>query len=233
MPPRYIIRKRGPANYSRFTDHVQKHIAAMRRGAVLEEINALPRAERHAPILHRNGKLRGRQRRADVRGHVVGAFDGVPVKPIVLGHHAAEERVEIGLDIGVGIFLNQQRGRCVLHEDRQQAGLDVEAAQPMRYLPRDFVKPFAARRDGEAVRENDHALLNRDALGQIARLIHVAAAPHGDVIRQQLQRHDLENRRQQIGRRRNLDHVVGHLAHLRRRPRVAIATTMPSRAFTS
>ena len=36
-----------------------------------------------------------RQGRADVRGHVVGAFDGVPVEPIVLGHHAAEEYVQI------------------------------------------------------------------------------------------------------------------------------------------
>ena len=34
-------------------------------------------------------------------------------------------------------------------------------------------------------------LLDGDALGEIARLIHVAAAAHGDVVSQQLQRHDL------------------------------------------
>src|ERR1035438_5933630 len=46
------------------------------------------------------------------------------------------------------------------------------------------------------------------ALGQIARLIHVAAAPHRDVIRQKLQRHNFQNWRQQLARRWNLDGVV-------------------------
>jgi hypothetical protein len=32
-------------------------------------------------------------------------------------------------------------------------------------------------------------LLHRHALGQVPRLVHVAAAQHGDVVRQQLQRH--------------------------------------------
>ena len=36
-------------------------------------------------------------------------------------------------------------------------------------------------------------LLNGDALGQIARLIDIASAADGNVVRQQLQRHDLEN----------------------------------------
>jgi hypothetical protein len=49
------------------------------------------------------------------------------------------------------------------------------------------------------VRAPGFNLLDRYALGQIARLIHVAAAPHRDVIRQQLQRHDLENRRSRSG----------------------------------
>lgn len=39
-------------------------------------------------------------------------------------------------------------------------------------------------------------LLDGDGLGQISRLVHVATAPHGDVIRQQLQRDNLEQRRQ-------------------------------------
>src|ERR1017187_6884122 len=57
-------------------------------------------------------------------------------------------------------------------------------------------------------------LFDSDALAQVARLIHVATAPHGDVIRQQLQRHDFQNRAQQRQRRRNLDGVVRHLGHL-------------------
>ena len=44
-------------------------------------------------------------------------------------------------------------------------------------------------------------LFDGDALGQIARLIDVAAAADGDVIRQQLQRHDFEDGQQQLGGR--------------------------------
>ena len=39
-------------------------------------------------------------------------------------------------------------------------------------------------------------LLHRYGFGEIAGLVHVAAAPHGNVIRQKLQRDDLQDRRQ-------------------------------------
>ena len=41
-------------------------------------------------------------------------------------------------------------------------------------------------------------LLHRHALGQVARLVDVAAAQQGDVIRQQLQRHDAHQRLQEL-----------------------------------
>ena len=53
------------------------------------------------------------------------------------------------------------------------------------------------------------ALLDRDRLGQVSGLIYVAAAADGDVIGQQLQGHDLENRREFFRRGGNVDHVVG------------------------
>ena len=43
-------------------------------------------------------------------------------------------------------------------------------------------------------------LFDSHGLGQVARLIHIAAAPHRDVIRQQLQRNHFDQRRQQFGR---------------------------------
>ena len=46
-------------------------------------------------------------------------------------------------------------------------------------------------------------LLDGDRFRQVARLVHVAAAAHRDVIGQQLQRNDFENRRQQFERGRN------------------------------
>ena len=50
---------------------------------------------------------------------------------------------------------------------------------------------------------------NRHRFRQIPGLIDVTAAADGDVIREQLQRNDRENRREQIARWRNLDHVIG------------------------
>src|SRR5215510_14181520 len=51
-------------------------------------------------------------------------------------------------------------------------------------------------------------LFYRDALREIARLIDVAAAPHGYVVRQKLQRYDHEDRRQHRRRLRDLDDEV-------------------------
>lgn len=61
--------------------------------------------------------------------------------------------------------------------------------------------------------------LDRDGLGEVAGLVDVAASPDGDVIREQLQRDDRKNRRQQIARRREFDHVVRN----NRRDRVAFS----------
>src|SRR3989304_3746306 len=53
--------------------------AAPSRPAVLEQVAALPGAERHRPRLHRNGELGLRKRRADMGGHVVRALGLVDV----------------------------------------------------------------------------------------------------------------------------------------------------------
>ena len=52
-------------------------------------------------------------------------------------------------------------------------------------------------------------LLDGDALGQVARLVHIAAATKCDVIREQLERDDRHKRSQQLGGRGNLDDVLG------------------------
>src|SRR5258708_430674 len=70
---------------SRFADQVQQHVAAMRHGAVLEQIYALPGTERHAAVLDGNGKLGEGERGADVSRHVVRALYGVAIEAAVLG----------------------------------------------------------------------------------------------------------------------------------------------------
>ena len=51
-------------------------------------------------------------------------------------------------------------------------------------------------------------LLDRHTLCQISRLIDVTAAPNGDVVREKLQRHDRDQRRQELVGRRHLDDVA-------------------------
>ena len=130
-------------------------------------------------------------------GHVVGTFVGVAVEPIVLGRDAAEEIIEIANDIGIGVLLDRQRRRSVLDEERQKTRGNVLLAQPECDFTCKVVQTLAvgANADGMGVLPQT-ALLDRHTLRQIPRLIHVAAAPYRDVIRQQLQRHDLQNRQQ-------------------------------------
>jgi hypothetical protein len=97
----------------------------MRRGTVLEQINALPRSERHSSRKHRNRQLSLCQGSANVRRHVVGTFDGVAIPRIVFPHETLEKIGQIADYVRIGVLLNRQRGRCVLDKHRQQAGFDT------------------------------------------------------------------------------------------------------------
>ena len=125
---------------------MQHDLAPVRRVAVLEEIDALPGAERQPAGGHRNGERGRRQRRLDVRRHVVGAFaavDEIAHRRIVgRRHQPPEEGVEVAPHVRIGIFLDQQRAGCVPHEHRQQPDLDARAADEGLGLVREFVKPL-------------------------------------------------------------------------------------------
>src|SRR5581483_11505702 len=66
-----------------------------------------------------------------------------------------------------------------------------------------------------AKRRSRIALLHRDALGEVAGLVDVAAAGDGDVIGEELQGNTRENRDQRLRRRRQVNHVVRHILDLR------------------
>jgi len=51
-------------------------------------------------------------------------------------------------------------------------------------------------------------LFDRYGFREVSWLVHVATTAHRDVIREQLQRNDREDRRKQIARSRYLDHVI-------------------------
>src|SRR5947208_17198356 len=57
----------------------------------------------------------------------------------------------------------------------------------------------------------DAILLYGYRFGQISRLVDIAPAANGDVIRQKLQRHDRQYRAKQVRRLGNLDDMIGYL----------------------
>src|SRR5260370_39257200 len=72
---------------------------------------------------------------------------------------------------------------------------------------------FSVMRPGW-LRHKPTALFDRNRFGEVPRLINVATTTDGDVIGQQLQRHDLENGQQKLRRRRYIDEVVYRLFDL-------------------
>ncbi len=60
-------------------------------------------------------------------------------------HQTVKEVLHIGLHFWVGIFLNQQGGRGVLHQQRQQP----VASDPIGNLSGEFIKAGAGGGDGE------------------------------------------------------------------------------------
>lgn len=55
-------------------------------------------------------------------GHVVGAFEGVGVEGLAFADEAVEDGGEVGLDVGVGVFVEGEAGGGVFDEEVEQAG---------------------------------------------------------------------------------------------------------------
>ena len=166
-----------------FTKQVQHHGAAVGDAAVLEKVDTLPGPQGQAPLVEGDGKLRLGEGGADVGGHVVGTLDGVAVPGGVFGHEAGKEVVQVADHVGIGVLLHDEGGGSVLHPDGEQPGAERVLAHPGNHPGGDFVQTAAPRGDLEIASELLH-LFHGNALGEVAGLVHVAAAPHGDVVGQ-------------------------------------------------
>jgi len=140
---------------------MQDHAAALRTSPVLENIQTLPRSQRHAPAQHRNRKMGLGQRRADVRGHVIRAFERVTISRIVFRNQSLEKIRHVEDHIRVRVFLDDQGSRGVLDEDGQQCGLDSDGSEPRRDLASERIEALPTRPDFEAMRELAHTLSHR------------------------------------------------------------------------
>ncbi len=126
-----------------FTNEVQRDLSPMGRTPVLEQINTLPSPQSEAPLQDRNRKLHPGQDRADVRGHVIGAFVGVPILSGILRRQTVEKRLEIGANIWRGVFLYDQPRRSMPAKQGQEPGLHGMRPEPIQDFSRDLDEPGA------------------------------------------------------------------------------------------
>ena len=88
----------------------------MRMGAVLEQVYSLPDAQAQFIFLHWYGQVGLGERRPHMRWHVVWALCPVLKKGVAIGNQSVKKSFQIFQNVGVGIFLNQQRRRCMRNE---------------------------------------------------------------------------------------------------------------------
>ena len=116
---------------------------------MLEDIESLPRSKRHAARNHGNRQRRMRQRRADMRCHVIRPFQRVAEMFALLGYEAFEEIGEIERNIRIRIFLDDERAGCVLDENSQDSIERRLPAQPLLTCAGDRIQSFASCGNGD------------------------------------------------------------------------------------
>ena len=87
---------------------MQGDLPLMRRTPMLEQVNTLPRSQGELPLQDRNRQLHTDEGRADMSGHIVGAFVGVPISAGVLWRQAVDKCLEIGANVPRGVLLDEQ-----------------------------------------------------------------------------------------------------------------------------
>jgi hypothetical protein len=123
---------------------MQGNLSLMRRTPMLEQVNTLPSSQRELPLHNGNRQLHTDEGRADMCGHVVGAFVGVPISAGVLRRQAVEKCLEIGANIPGGVLLYEQSGRGVPAKQGQKPGLDRMRLEPIQDVARNLHEPAAA-----------------------------------------------------------------------------------------
>ena len=124
---------------------------------MLEEVDALPRAEREAPGAHGNSEGGLGERCLDVRRHVVGPLGAVDEERIALGHESLEEGEEVALHVGVGVLLDEERGGGVAAEDGGEPRGDARLGDDGGDVAGDLVQALAVSADVEGVLVLAHA----------------------------------------------------------------------------
>lgn len=129
--------------------HMNHHLTTVREIAVLPQIETLPGSQNEATVGDRNLLGGARDRRADMGGHIVGAFRVVDIAAAVLGDKLGEEIIQVAQHIGVGVFLDDQTGRGVAHEYGAKPGFDLGLGNDRLDLLGNVVQAFGLSLDFE------------------------------------------------------------------------------------
>ena len=117
------------------------HGSAVRCDPVFPDEDSLPGPQLTAPFIDRDAEGGLGQDRADVRGHVVGAFEVVDELRIAVRHEPFGEVFEIPPYGRVGVLADDQRRAGVLDEEIAQSTVDARSADDLLDLPGDLVRP--------------------------------------------------------------------------------------------
>lgn len=120
---------------------------------MLEEINPLPRAKPQPARSDRDRNLRLGQGGADMRGHVVQSFALMEVAPIIFRRKLAEKTLQIGADIRVRIFLNEEGRRGMATKNREEAARYFLRRHPSGNGRGDLDQPLTIRRNLKMVKD--------------------------------------------------------------------------------
>ena len=104
--------------------------------AELAEVDALPGAEGKTAIGDGDGETHTEEGALGVGGHVVGTLHGVVIVGLALPHEAVHDLTEVGAHIGVGILVDAESTRGVLHEEVEQSRLRQGLREMFQYFTR-------------------------------------------------------------------------------------------------
>ncbi len=123
---------------------------------VFPEEYALPGAEGAAATRHWDAQRGLGEGGSHVGGHVVWPLGGVDEERVSVGNETREESIEVSLNVGIGVLVDDQRGTRVVHEHRAQAFGDTGCGNGILDALRDLNRATPSRVDGERVGMHAH-----------------------------------------------------------------------------
>src|SRR5215471_5130481 len=87
-----------------------------------------------------------------MRWHIVVSLGGVNEQPVAVRHESGKEFFQIPPHVGIGILLDEQRGRRVAHVQSHQAIAETPPRYPVDDFVRELVEPTATGRNFELMK---------------------------------------------------------------------------------